>query len=162
MLPPRILNPAKALRTLRKTPVLLGTLLQGVSNQQAATLTDGPDGWNAVFLMGHMRDYERILRQRVEAILAETHPTLPVSAPNDVLAAENNYAHANLSDMVAEWYTLRQAFIARLEEVQGQQWLRTGLHPQQGEGTLLDVAVNAGLHDIDHLEQLARILAPRR
>jgi hypothetical protein len=112
--------------------------------------------------MGHMRDYERILRQRVEAILAETHPTLPVSAPNDVLAAENNYAQANLSDMVAEWYTLRQAFIARLEEVQGQQWLRTGLHPQQGEGTLLDVAVNAGLHDIDHLEQLARILAPRR
>jgi len=36
------------------------------------------------------------------------------------------------------------------------------VHPEQGPGTLLDVAVNAGLHDLDHLEQLARCLEPRQ
>jgi len=34
------------------------------------------------------------------------------------------------------------------------------MHPSQGPATLLDVAVNAGLHDVDHLEQIIRCLAP--
>lgn len=41
-------------------------------------------------------------------------------------------------------------------------WLRAGTHPAQGPATLLDVAINAGLHDVDHLEQLARCLEPLR
>jgi hypothetical protein len=39
----QLVNPAKALRTLRKTPVLLDRLLRGLTQAQAATLRDGGD-----------------------------------------------------------------------------------------------------------------------
>ncbi|HYF66153.1 MAG TPA: DinB family protein [Herpetosiphonaceae bacterium] len=157
----RILSPAKALRTLRKNPVILNAVLAGISQEQAETLRDGADGWNIVYVICHLRDYERIVGERIEAILSQDRPTL-ADMDNAALIARNRYAEQSLEATLADLAGLRAALIERLAGLSDEQWLRSGVHAVQGEGTVLDIAVNAGLHDIDHIEQLVRCAQPAR
>jgi hypothetical protein len=157
----RIINQAKALRTLRKTAALLDRTLAGVTQEEAASLTDGPDGWSALFIVCHLRDYEIAWQERVEQIVAHDTPVF-TSFDHHALIEERAYAAQEFRSVVTEIAERRAALIARLEGLDDSQWLRSGVHPEQGPGTLLDIAVNAGLHDLDHLEQLERCLEPRR
>lgn len=155
----RIVNPMKALRTLRKTSVLLDATLSTVSQAEAAARRDGPDGWSILFITCHLRDYEIAWRERVELMLVEDHPTFPAFDHHEAIVA-HAYAAQDLQAVRADLQARRQSLIARLEGLDAAAWLRTGVHPEQGPGTILDVAINAGLHDLDHLEQLARCVVP--
>jgi hypothetical protein len=81
---------------------------------------------------------------------------------NDELIQGNNYAAADLHQVMGEIARLRGELIALLEPLTDEQWLLAGVHPSQGPATLLDVAINTGLHDVDHLEQIVHCLAPLR
>jgi uncharacterized damage-inducible protein DinB len=157
----QLINPAKALRTLRKGPPILEALLAGVTQEQAATLRDGEDGWSVLSILCHMRDVEEIFTGRARSLLAEPNPIFEVVS-NEVLIARGDYAAQDLRAVLAAYTARRAAFIALLEPLADEQWLLSGTHPEQGPGTLLDVALNAGLHDVDHEEQLIRCLAPIR
>lgn len=156
----RILSPMKALRTLRKTSALLAGALAAVNQRQAEELRDGADGWSVLFITCHLRDYEVAWRERVELMLAEDTPTFSTFDHHEVVEG-HEYAAQELRAVLSELSERRAALIARLEGLDDRQWLRPGLHPEQGPGTVLDVAINAGLHDLDHLEQIARCLAAR-
>ena len=153
----RLVSPMKALRTLRKTPILIDNLLRDVTQAQATTLRDGPDGWSILFVACHLRDFEAIYRARIEAMLSEDAPTFALTN-NDELAERNAYAAQELRAVLADTRAQRQSLIARLEALSDEQWLRTGQHPEQGPSTVLDAAINAGLHDIDHAEQMLHCL----
>ncbi|MBC8074994.1 MAG: DinB family protein [Chloroflexales bacterium] len=155
----RLLNPMKALRTLRKTPALLHALLRDTTQGQSSTLRDGPDGWSVLFIACHLRDFEAIYRARIEQMLAEDAPTFTLVAENDEQAERNAYAAQDLRAVLADTHAQRQSLIARLSALSDEQWLRVGQHPEQGQTTVLDAAINAGLHDIDHAEQILRCLA---
>lgn len=152
---PRILNPDKALRTLRKTPLLLDAALAGLDDERARAVRDGADGWSILFIVCHLRDYERIVAARVAALLADDDPLLP-AADNETLMREGAYAEQSLAVVREALRIDREALIARLQSLGAAEWQRSGHHPQQGAATLLDVAINAGLHDVDHLEQIVR------
>lgn len=157
----RLINPGKALRTLRKTPLLLTNLLDGVSDEQARALRDGPDGWSVLWIVCHLRDVEAIFTRRVHDLLAAPDPVFQVTE-NDELIRRGDYDRQSLGAALEAYLAGRRAFIALLEPLDDEQWQRAGTHPSQGPATLLDVAVNTGLHDVDHLEQIARCLEPLR
>jgi hypothetical protein len=150
----RILNPFKALRTLKKTSRLLRLALQDYSQAEALAIQDGPDGWNLLFIACHLHDYESHLRQRVEAILREDDPVFEPWDQLD-LAERHAYADQKLQEVLAKLQAQRNELIELLSTLDDAAWLRTGMNPSQGPGSLLDVVINAGLHDIDHLEQIA-------
>jgi DinB superfamily len=156
-----ILNQGKALRTLRKTAALLDSTLRDLTTEQASTLRDGPDGWSVLLIVCHLRDYEIAWRERTEAILAHDHPVF-TTFDHMALVETNQYARQDLHAVLRDLAERRAALIARIEPLDDAQWLRSGAHPEQGPGTLLDIAINAGLHDLDHLEQITRCLAPLR
>ena len=153
-----ILNPFKALRTLRKTPLLLQHALQGVGQQSAIARTDGPDGWSILFIVCHLRDYEAAFSKRVADMLAFDCPAL---APWDqlALAEAHRYGEQQFDAVLANLQRMRRATLVVLEDLNEAQWRRAGVNPEQGEGTVLDVAISAGLHDIDHIEQILRCTA---
>lgn len=157
----RLVNPGKALRTMRKTPLLLTRLLAGVSQEQARALRDGPEGWSVLWIVCHMRDVEAIFAQRARDLLAAPDPLFSVTE-NDELIRRGDYERQELQAALEAYLAGRRAFISLLEPLDDAQWLLSGTHPSQGPATLLDVAVNAGLHDVDHLEQIARCLEPLR
>lgn len=151
----RILSPVKALRTLRKTAALLDTALAGVTPEQARILRDGADGWSILVIVCHLRDYEIAWRERIEQMLAYDNPTF-ISFDHLDLVERHGYAKQDLRVVLADLAARRAGLIERLAGLADDQWLRIGLHPEQGPGTVLEVAINAGLHDLDHLEQISR------
>jgi hypothetical protein len=153
----QLLSPAKAIRTVRKTNAILAEVLRGVTQEQSNTLRDGDDGWSILYIVCHLRDYERLYRERVERMLTEEHPTFLVRT-NEEWIAEGNYAAQDVRAVLDDIAQQRVGLIARLEGLSEGEWSRTGFHPQQGHATILDVAINVGLHDIDHTEQLVRCL----
>jgi DinB superfamily len=155
ILPMALLDKGKALRSLPKTPALLRFILQDVTQEQAMNSWDAD--WNVVFVVCHLRDLEAAYLQRVHMMLEQDNPTFP---PNDqrAMAVERNYAGADLRTALAEFEAFRREFIALLRSLSDEQWERRGQHPYFGETTILTQAVNNAIHDLDHLEQIARAL----
>lgn len=153
-----VLNASKALRSLRKTPDLYDLVLHRVTQEQATTMTDGVDGWSALFILCHVRDYEGIYTERIKAALEQDNPELSRPLTNDELAVQNNYAGQDFHTVFAAYKTQRKALIALLEGLDDAQWERRATLAPSGESTVLEWAINAALHDIDHIEQIARTL----
>lgn len=154
---PRVLSPAKAVRTLRKTPVLLAAALAGVTPAQFGSLRDGVDGWTIHEIVHHLRAYETALAERVQLLLTENDPVFPVVASLSPPAPDTMSA---VPALLARLHADRAALLVTLEGLTDAQWERAGTHPQQGAATLLDVAINAGLHDVDHIEQILHCRPP--
>ncbi|NJM07432.1 DinB family protein [Candidatus Gracilibacteria bacterium] len=93
---------------------------------------------------------------RVRTLLDEQPDAVLAGIDIHALAQQNDYAAADLRAALATFIARRQQFIAVLEALSDEQWLLAGVHPEQGPATVLDVAVNSGLHDIDHIEQIIR------
>ncbi|GIK64671.1 MAG: hypothetical protein BroJett018_24650 [Chloroflexota bacterium] len=153
-----LLTQEKALRSLRKTPGILRAVLRGVDQQTAASLTDGPDGWNVVFIVCHVADYEMIYTERVRRILNEEEPQFDSPMDNDEMPIAHRYAEQQLSHMVGVFEERRRKFIALIESLNEEQLARRGYHPVSGYGTALDYAINAALHDVNHIEQITKVL----
>jgi hypothetical protein len=152
-----VLNKTKALTTLRKTPVILGALLQDVSQEVAQSSTDGPDGWSVVEIICHVRDFEKIFCDRIELALAQDRPKFAI-VDHLRLVEENDYAHQNLRAVLTELHERRQHTLTLLESLSDEQLARVGIHPEQGEGTVMEYFINIGLHEINHLEQTVKAL----
>ncbi len=150
-----LLDKGKALRSLPKTIALLRFILQDVTQEQALNSWDGD--WNVVFVVCHLRDLEAAYLQRVHMMLQEDNPTFPAN-DNQAMAIERKYAEANLRTALSEFEALRREFIALVNSLTEEQWERRGQHPYFGETTILTQAINNAIHDIDHIEQIARTL----
>ena len=150
-----LLDKGKALRSLPKTPALLRFILQDVTQEQAMNSWDGD--WNVVFMVCHMRDLEAAYLQRIHLMLESDNPTFP-ALDNAAMAKERNYAGANLRTALSEYEALRREFIALVRSLSDDQWERRGQHPYFGETTILTQTVNDAIHDLDHIEQIARAL----
>src|SRR5688572_27419021 len=127
----RILSPAKALRTLQKTPALLAALIGAISQRQAQTLRDGEDGWTILYIACHLRDYERIVAERVRQILDQERPEL-ANMDNAALIAQNRYDEQDLRAVLTDLGQRRHAFVNLLRDLTDEQWLREGVHAEQG------------------------------
>ncbi len=150
-----LLDKGKALRSLPKTLALLRFILQDVTQEQAMNSWDG--NWNVVFVVCHLRDLEAAYLQRVHMMLEMDNPTFPAN-DQQAMAIEGNYAEADLRTALAEFEALRREFIALVRSLSDVQWERRGQHPYFGETTILTQAINNAIHDLDHIEQIARAL----
>jgi hypothetical protein len=152
-----LLTPARMLRAIKKTPLILESILRDVTPEQAQTLTDGPDGWSTVEIMCHLRDFEQIFYGRAVKMLDYDRPTFE-SIDQNKLVREGNYREQNLHQAFEYYRATRQEFVTLLEGLNDEHWHRTGISPSSGEYDLLQLAMQVALHDVDHTEQVIRIL----
>jgi hypothetical protein len=59
-----------------------------------------------------------------------------------------------LSDFLAH----RETFVAWFDALPEATWQRNGVHPEHGAYSIFEQAVQVATHDMDHLEQLLRML----
>lgn len=152
-----IITPDRYLLALRKTPVVLNALLKGVSQEQAQQLTDGSGGWNVIETMCHIRDSADITLTRTQRILDEDQPHLPNFDPQEG-AQRRDYKRQNLANEFEAYLVQRRALVEILAGLSEDQWQRRGTHSTYGSITLLDLMVFTTWHDLNHIEQIARIL----
>ena len=91
-------------------------------------------------------------------MLHEDHPQLP-AYDHEAMAIERAYQSEQVSDAFAALNDSRQRFIAFFRGLSAEEWERAGIHPERGEFTMTDAVTQVVLHDLDHLEQITRVLA---
>lgn len=150
-----LLTKGKALRSLPKTIALLHYILADVTQEQAENSWDVE--WNVVYMVCHLRDLEKAYLERVYMMLEQDNPDFPSNSPAG-LAKQNTYSNTDLRVALGEFEKLRCEFITLIEGLTPEQMERRGQHPNFGETTILTQAINNAIHDIDHIEQIARAL----
>lgn len=153
-------NRGRILQFMQQTHDTLRHILFGISQERATTLRDAHDGdkgWTVLEVLCHLCDYDNIFRKRAQLMAAQKYPTLP--APDHIkMVEEGNYNGQELAQVIEEFSHSRRQTIAFFAELSDDHWQRAGLHPERGHFTMLDAALQIGLHDTIHLEQITRIL----
>ncbi|MCB9436958.1 MAG: DinB family protein [Anaerolineales bacterium] len=150
-----MLRPPRFIRSLKKSPLILEALLQPVTQEQAQSAYDAD--WNVVAVVCHLRDFEAIFFRRCRMMLEQPDPLLP-AYDHAQMAHDGNYNNQNLREVLSEFRQTRAEYVTWLEELPEADWQRTGTHPEVGPVTIMEVALQVALHDVDHIEQIAQML----
>jgi DinB superfamily len=96
---------------------------------------------------------------RVELILSDN--TNKAFATFDRFAQFENSKGKNLAQLLQEFTILRQQCTEQLRKlnISTEELLKTGIHPQFGEVTLSQLLSTWVVHDLDHIAQIARVMA---
>lgn len=144
---------------LQRTPATLGALLQGVDKAWARG-TEGPDTFSPFDVVGHLIDGEEtdwITRSRI--ILARGSD--PRFEPYDRFRHRARNAARTLESLLAEFAKLRASNLELLDSwnlTEAELDLR-GEHPELGPVTLRQLLASWVVHDLEHLAQVARVMA---
>jgi hypothetical protein len=144
---------------LRRTPATLDALLRGVGEAWARG-TEGPDTFSPFDVVGHLIDGEEtdwIARARI--ILARGPD--PRFEPYDRFRHRQRNVGRALESLLEEFARLRAANLELLRS-----WRLTeaeldlvGRHPSLGAVTLRQLLASWVVHDLEHLAQVARVMA---
>ena len=150
------LSPASSLlqppvSLLEKTPAMLEMLLRDVP---AETLDWKPaaERWSITEVLAHLLAIEQLYGDRAKRIVVDQNPMLAkYVAPNE--AEIRKSARRYLEDFVA----LRQAHYFFWHGIPSSACSRTGIHPEMGAITLLQLLNELANHDLGHLRQIAEL-----
>lgn len=151
----------ETLDILTRTPTVVDTLLRGTSESWHA-LNEGPDTWSAFDVVGHLihgEETDWVPRARIILEHGETRPFEPF----DRFAQFRRFAGWSLDQLLDRFAELRQA---NLEIVRGwnltdDQLALPGRHPELGPVTLRQLLATWAVHDLNHIAQIARVMAKR-
>ena len=144
---------------LARTPATLDALLRGLPASWILA-NEGGQTWSAFDILGHLIHVERTdWLPRIRIILRHgTH------RPFDAFDLSAHYAASRgrtLPDLLDDFARLRQANLRELAalELTPEDLDRQGRHPRLGTVTLRQLLATCVAHDLDHVMQLARVLA---
>ena len=148
-------------RQMELTVCILQHIMARVDGATVTTLRDpddGAKGWTTLEVLCHLRDYDAIFYQRAQMMAAGGTPDLP-GYDHEALATERRYNEQDPATVLAALVESRARFVAFFRDLTPEQWQATGIHPERGLFTMTDAAMQVGLHDVLHIEQITRILA---
>ncbi|MCY4464718.1 MAG: DinB family protein [Chloroflexi bacterium] len=149
---------ARQVISMRLTLKSLGHIVARLGDEQARSLRDGVDGWSIMEIVCHLRDFDEIFYQRAQMMLAQDHPQLP-AYDHEAMAIERNYQADSLVEAYGALQTSRARFVDFFKGLTAEQWARGGTHPERDSFSMTDAAMQVPLHDLDHIEQITRVLA---
>jgi len=152
-----IFSPERALMWIKKTPTIMRATLSGVTQARATGSRDGEAGWNVLEIICHLNDYEQIYIDRLRTMLTMDTPQF-TGYDADQLVTQNQYDAQQFDQVLTSWTTRRAQHILLLEGLTPEQWQRKGIHPTFGEMTIIEATLSTTLHDVNHLEQIVRVL----
>ncbi len=144
---------------LERTPATLRALLSELPAQWA-NATEGPDTWSPYDILGHLIHGERTdWMQRARIILADGSDRR--FAPFDRLAQFRESQGRPLGELLEEFASLRAANLEVLAQwhLSDAQLSLAGEHPDFGPVTLRQLLATWVAHDLNHLGQMARVMA---
>jgi hypothetical protein len=127
------------------------------TREQFTTLRDGVDGWTALEILCHLRDFDEIFYRRAKSMIEQDNPTFK-AYDHEAMVTERAYNAQDPNQVVASFRRHRAEFIAFFEGLSEEQWARSGTHPERGHFTMLDAVAQVATHDVNHLEQMVRVL----
>ena len=149
----------KSLEILERTPLVLETLLSGLSDDWTLS-NEGGETWSAYDVLGHLIHGENTdWIQRMEIILDENGDKK--FKPFDRFAQFEESKGKSLMDLIAEFKSARNRNLDILKQMNLQEsdLDKTGIHPAFGTVTLRQLLSTYVVHDLNHLAQICRVIA---
>jgi hypothetical protein len=141
-------------------PARLAKLLKGVSPAKARK-RPAPGKWSIAEIVAHIADTELVGGYRIRAILGAPGTQI-IGFDQDAWVTALHYDKRDLKKSFAQYSTLREANLALLKSLTSEQWKHHGMHNERGEETLETVVNMFAGHDLNHFEQIERILAEKK
>ena len=149
----------RTIEILERTPAALQCLIAGLNSDWTSS-NEGPDTWSVFDIIGHLIHGEKTdWIPRAELILSTKDDKL--FTPFDRFAQFENSRNRDLASLLSEFAELRQANIEKLKNfnLTDTDLLKTGIHPSFGPVTLKQLLATWAVHDLNHLSQIARVMA---
>jgi hypothetical protein len=73
-----------------------------------------------------------------------------------------NYASWKTHEALEMFRLLREANLRMFAQLTPEQWQRHGLHAERGKLTVQELCVHMAAHDMNHIDQVRRILVAKR
>ena len=120
-----------------------------------------PEKWSVAEILAHLADAEIVASWRLRAILGA--PGTPIQAyDQEAWLAAGQYGKRDARKSLEQFRVLRDANLALYKSLTPQQWKHHGVHAERGEESIERLASMMAGHDINHLEQVAAILARKK
>ncbi len=149
----------KALEILERTPVVLDSMLQGIS-EDWTSVNEGGDTWSVFDILGHLIHGEKTdWIPRAEIILSENRDK--TFRPFDRFAQFEDSRGKSLAQLLEEFKTLRESNVEKLrsKNLTDETLHEKGIHPAFGQVTLSQLLSTWVVHDLNHIAQIARVMA---
>lgn len=144
------------LRLQQSAPAKLAALLKGKTGKQL-TRRPAPDKWSIAEILAHLADAELAISWRLRQVL--TNNAIPIQAyDQDLWARTFNYARRDPRQSLANFRALREANVALLKSVPRKLWENYGVHAERGNESVNHVVKMVAGHDLNHLQQVQKIL----
>lgn len=152
-------NLEKTKEIIERTPEVLYSLLKGISDDWIYP-NEGGNTWSVFDVVGHLIVCEKTdFIPRAEIILSDAENK--VLAPIDMKAQFEWDKHKHMPDLLKEFEQLRYENIKKLSAMNltENDLQKTAIHPKIGELTLGELIAVWAVHDLNHLSQIARVMA---
>jgi hypothetical protein len=139
------------------TPKKLERLIKGVPASKLRK-RPGPDQWSVNEILAHMADTEIVGGFRMRLILGS--PGTPIAGfDQDAWVIAGHYDKRDPRKSVEQFRAVREANLALLKSLTANQWKHYGMHSERGRESIEDHVLRFAGHDLNHLQQIERILA---
>jgi hypothetical protein len=116
-----------------------------------------PDKWSVSEIVAHLADTEIVGGFRMRLILGA--PGTPIAAfDQDAWVTAGHYEKRDPRKSVEQFRVVREANLALLKSLTPTQWKHYGMHSERGQETIEHIVRMFAGHDINHLQQIERIL----
>jgi uncharacterized damage-inducible protein DinB len=137
-------------------PELVARLIAGIPD---ATLRadPAPGKWSIAAILAHLADDEIVTYWRYRQMLENSGCAL-AGFDQDEWAQMGEYASADPRQSLQLFRLLRDSNVRLLRRLTPEEWQRFGIHAERGRISVQDLARHMAGHDLNHVDQIRKIL----
>lgn len=140
----------------REAPRTLAAIIENVAEAQLKK-RPAPGRWSVTEILAHLAEDELTSSWRYRQMLEHDGVPLP-GFDQDLWAKVGDYNSWKPEEALAMFRMLREANLRLFAHLTPEQWERRGVHSERGELTVRSLCRHMAAHDINHIEQVRRIL----
>lgn len=134
----------------------LARLIKGVTPAKLRQ-QPGPGKWSVTEVLAHLADVEIVIGWRMRSILGS--PGTSIQAyDQDAWASTGSYSKRDARKSLELHGAVRKANLALLKSLAPMQWKQYGLHSERGQESIEIIVRMVAGHDINHIQQIERIV----
>ena len=116
-----------------------------------------PDKWSVSEILAHLSETEIVGGFRMRLILGAPGPPI-VAFDQDAWVMSGHYEKRDPRKSLELFRAVREGNLALLKSLTPEQWKHYGMHSERGQETIEHIVRMFAGHDINHLQQIERIL----
>jgi hypothetical protein len=154
------LNGRDPVKLQAAAPAKLAKLLTGVGPARARK-RPAPGKWSIAEIVAHLADSELVGGYRIRAILGSPGGPI-IGFDQDVWVTALHYDRRDPGKSLELYRALREANLALLKTLTPEQWKHYGMHNERGAESVETIVRMFAGHDLNHFQQIERILAAKK